>query len=95
MIMYTPGASLWRTDKEEDTLSSGNLSVLSSFGESFMDMVAKNACSWHAVSRVSTDHVNRQKIINSITYNEATCIAQCIHQSNSLLFICSTIDLFA
>ena len=46
-------ASLWRTDKEEDTLSSGNLSVLSSFGESFMDMVAKNACSWHAVSRVS------------------------------------------
>ncbi|XP_064397234.1 nuclear pore complex protein Nup205-like isoform X2 [Halichondria panicea] len=45
-------ASLWRTDKEEDTLSSGNLSVLSSFGESFMDMVAKNACSWHAVSRM-------------------------------------------
>ncbi len=48
-----PGASLWRTDTEEDSLASGNLSVLSSFGEPFMDLVAKNACSWHAVARVS------------------------------------------
>ena len=59
-------ASLWRTDKEEDTLSSGNLSVLSSFGESFMDMVAKNACSWHAVSRVSG-----RGCANIINYNNA------------------------
>lgn len=54
---HYPGASLWRSDREDDTLSSGNLSVLSSFGEPFMDLVAKNACSWHAVARVSVLNV--------------------------------------
>ena len=90
-------ASLWRTDKEEDTLSSGNLSVLSSFGESFMDMVAKNACSWHAVSRVSgrgcANIINYNVINNAhitsnlLNLNFQACLR--LRDHNTIYRICS------
>jgi len=52
MHTYTVATSLWQPDSEQNSVASGNLSLLGSFGEPFMETVCRDACSGHDVARV-------------------------------------------
>ena len=65
------GFSLWRPDSEQNSVASGNLSTLNSFGETFMDTVCKNACSGHDVARVSCPCIHAASPIHHLLFT--TC----------------------
>ena len=56
-MVFILGQSLWQLERNENSLTAGNLATITSFGEPLMEAVCRDAKSGHDVTRVSRREV--------------------------------------